>query len=218
MAQDKNFSSEKPDPQKLQEALQNALKQASQAGAPALQIFSQLQERRAARAKAMAKALQEKLGKDHPDVIAMTDLTNRMSELNTHMAEQITRVKRWPSPRPNEWMVFGTVTDPQGKPAAGLIVRVFDRDRKYDDLLKETTTDEFGGFSLVYPEHLLKELEEKRPDLYVMVNDAKGNIVYSSSDHVLYEAGRSEYFAIGLTQKAGGKPRQPKQKISSPKK
>jgi hypothetical protein len=207
MAQEKSFfagipGQENLDPKQLQDTLQHALRQAAQAGAPALQAFSRIHERRAARLADMAKVLQEKLGKDHPQVVALESLAGKMTALKGHLADQATRVKRWPTPRTNEWMVFGTVTDEQGEPASGLIVRVYDRDRKYDDLLGETTTDEFGGFSVVYHERDFMETGEAQPDLYVMVSDTDGNTLYTSRDNIRFEAGRSEYFAIGLKKRA----------------
>jgi hypothetical protein len=202
MAQDKTFSIEQPDPQVLQEVLQNAHQQAIQAGAPALQIFSQLQERRAARVNLIATALQKKLGQGHPDTVAMTDFANRLVALKTDLAEQVTRLQNWPTPRPKEWLVCGTVTDEQGKPAAGMTVQVFDRDRKFDNLLGKTSTDASGGFSISYPEKLFKKVGPELPDLYVMVIDAKENTLYTSKDSIRFASGRSEYFAIGLTKKA----------------
>lgn len=200
MAQDKTFSTEQPDPQLLQEALQNAHQQAIQAGAPALKTFSQLQERRATRVNLIAKALKEKLGQEHLDVVTMTDFANRLVALKTDLAEQVTRLQSWPTPGPKEWLVCGTVTDEQGKLAAGMTVRVFDRNRKFDDLLGKTSTDASGGFSISYPEKLFKKVRSELPDLYLMVSYAKGNTLYTSKDSIRFASGRSEYFAIGLTK------------------
>jgi hypothetical protein len=187
------------DPAQRKEMVTNMLGHAaSSEGASTMDGFSQLQQRRASRLSRAASVLAEKLGPDHPDVVAARSLAQSADALKTRMQNQISRAKQWPKPRPNEWTVFGTVTDAAGKAAGGLTVRVFDRDRKLDDLLGETETNEFGDFSVVYHERDFKESKEGLAELYVMVSDARGNVVYSSRDSVRYEAGRSEYFAIRL--------------------
>jgi hypothetical protein len=79
-----------------------------------------------------------------------------------------------------------------------LTVRVFDRDRKFDDLLGETETDETGDFFTVYHARDFYEKGENTPELYVMVEDAAGNELFSSRENVRPEAGQSEYFVIQL--------------------
>jgi len=193
-------------------ALQAGTAQAAQTSVPALNTFAQVQQRRAGRMTEIATVLAGQLGSNNPDVLAIQDAAKSVAQLKTQVAQQATRLKNWPKPRPNEWVVFGTVTDAQGNPAAGLTVRVFDRDRKYDDLLGDTNTDESGDFSAIYHERDFKETGENLPDLYVMVMDASGKVIYSSRDSVRYEAGRSEYFAIRLEAK---KARPPRKKTSA---
>jgi len=203
MEQKRQFISGMPGPDEvddaqLQDALRNMLKQTAQGGAPALDMFSQIQQRRAARLDTAAKALSQELGKDHPDVVVMQDTAKSVTQFNVGLDIQNTRLKTWPKVRPHEWIVFGTVLNADNSPASGLTVRVYDRDRKYDDLLGETETDANGDFSTVYHERDFKETGENLPELYVMVADAQGNQVYSSRDSVRYNSGQSEYFAIQL--------------------
>jgi hypothetical protein len=186
------------DEAQLQDALHNMLKQSAQNGAPALGMFAQLQQRRAARLDTAAKALGKELGKDHPDVVTMQDTAKAVEQFNIKLDTQATRLKTWPKARPNEWVVFGTVLNADNSPAGGLTVRVYDRDRKYDDLLGETETDANGDFSIVYHERDFKETRENLPELYIMVTDTRGNQVYSSRDSVRFNSGQSEYFAIKL--------------------
>jgi hypothetical protein len=186
------------DPAQLEEALHNIMKQPAQSGAPALGMFTQLQQRREQRLGAAAKGLAKPLGKDHPDVVAVENAAKSLTALRARISTQAARVKSWPKVRPNEWIVFGTVIDAQNKPAAGLTVRVYDRDRKYDDLLGETETDANGDFAVVYHERDFKESNENLAELYLMVSDAKGSQLYSSQDNIRFEAGKSEYFAIRL--------------------
>ena len=187
-----------PDAAQMQQALQGLLAHSVDSDAGMLSAFAQLQQRRAERSDALGKALKKKAGSDNPDVIAMQNMAGALSQIKEQTDRQAARANRWTTPKANEWTVFGTVTDVQGKSAAGVTVRVFDRDRKYDDLLGETVTDENGDFSVLYHERDFAEPGEKLPDLYVMVSDAAGKSLYSSRDTVRFEAGRSEYFAIQL--------------------
>ncbi len=189
------------DPAQLQGAVQGTLAQAPQASAPALATFTAMQQRRATRINNVAAVLGTQVGNKNPDVVALQTLATNVTRLAATVQNQTTRAANWPKPRPNEWLVFGTVTDAKGAPASGLTVRVFDKDRKYDDLLGETETDANGDFSVIYHERDFKESHENLPDLYVMVSDASGKLLYSSRDSVRYEAGRSEYFAIRLGTK-----------------
>jgi hypothetical protein len=202
MVQNENFvrgtSGPQVDPAQLNQLLEGMLRHAADAGIPALETFAQLQQRRADRMAETAEVLRKKLGKDHPQVIELENTARSLSQVNAHLSTQRARLKNWPKPRPNEWMVFGTVTDAEGKPASGLTVRVFDRDRKYDDLLGETQTDENGDFSTIYHERDFAETRENLPELYVMVSDASGKLLYSSQENVRFNSGRSEYFAIRL--------------------
>jgi hypothetical protein len=186
------------DEAQLQDALQNMLKQTAKEGEPALGMFAKLQERRAARLEVAAKGLDKELGKDHPDVVAIKETSKTVAELNTRISVQKARTKSWHKARPHEWVVFGTVVDAENKPASGFVVRVYDRDRKYDDLLGESETDANGDFSIIYHERDFKETRENLPELYVMVSDPKGKLVYSSRDSVRFNSGQSEYFAIKL--------------------
>lgn len=222
MEQKQSFS-ETPGPQvdaeQLSQALENVLRHTADLGVPALETYTKLQQRRADRMAGAAKALQKKLGKDHPRVAALENTAKSLAEINTRIEAQRERLKNWSKPRANEWMVFGTVTDAQGQPASGLTVRVFDRDRKYDDLLGETETDGNGDFSVIYHERDFAETRENLPELYVMVSDASGKTLYSSRENARFGAGRSEYFAIhlGKRTRTAGKKSSPTRKTSKRK-
>ncbi len=207
MAQNQQFSNQNPgpqiDPTQLQNLLQNMMQQSATVGGSALDTFSQLQARRAARLADAAKVISDSFGKKNPDAVVMQTLTDTTNEFKVQMDSQATRLKSWPKPRPNEWIVFGTVTDAQNNPVSNLTVRIFDKDRKLDDLLGETNTDDNGTFSVVYHERDFKETGENLPDLYVMVSDAAGKLLYSTRDQVRFEAGKSEYFAIQLGKRSG---------------
>lgn len=200
MATNQQQNNEQPlpqvDPKQVENAVRAMTGQAAQAGAPALNMFAELQQRRAARMANIAAALAQHVGDKHPNVLAIRNAAENLVQLKTWITNQTTRLKNWPKPKPNEWLVFGNVTDSTGNPVSGLTVRVFDKDRKLDDLLGEASTDENGDSWVIYHERDFKEMGENLPDLYVMVSDASGKLLYSSRDKVRFEANKSEYFAI----------------------
>jgi Transthyretin-like family len=186
------------DPEALGQALQNVLRQATESGPPALEMLGWLQQRQADRLDEAAQMLRKKLGSEHPDVVAIENQAKAAVELKSRFEIETTRLKRWPKVRANEWVVFGTVLNAEGRPARELTVRVFDQDRKYDDLLGETTTDEAGDFAVTYHERDFAEIGEGLPELYLRVEDNRGRLLYSSRASVRYEAGRIEFFRITL--------------------
>jgi hypothetical protein len=178
--------------------MENFTAQASRSSAPALNVFAQLQQKRAQRLEAAAGSLETVLGADHPQVLVLKQNAVSAGDFNTYYTAQAARVEKRPKLHENEWMVYGRVIDAAGNPAVGLTVRVFDRDRKLDDLLGITETDESGDFSVVYHARDFFEVGENAPELYLMVEDESGKTLFSSRDNVRPQAGQSEYFTIQL--------------------
>jgi hypothetical protein len=179
-------------------ALDAFIDRSSDAAVPIMEGFAELQERRAARLTDAGARLEEHLGEDDPRVTAMRQGAFAAKDLKRSLRTTAARDDRLPKMGPQEWMVFGRVLDSGGRPVTGVRVRVFDRDRRYDDLLGETETDEYGDFAVVYHERIFAEAGEELPELYVMVEDRRGNQLYSSRDELRYEASRAEYFQIVL--------------------
>jgi 5-hydroxyisourate hydrolase-like protein (transthyretin family) len=179
-------------------AMENFTAQASRSSAPALNVFAQLQQKRAQRIETATGSLENVLGVKHPQVAVLKKNAVSAGEFKAQFTVQAERVEKRPKLRANEWMVYGRVIDAAGKPAAGLTVRVFDRDRKLDDLLGDTETDETGDFFSVYHARDFYEKGENAPELYIMVEDAAGNELFSSRENVRPLAGQSEYFVIQL--------------------
>jgi hypothetical protein len=184
----------------LRKQLDKFVSDTGKTGAPALATFAKFQEQRAARLNQGLKQIKKSGGEDHPDYAATKAAAEAASAMHTQFLSHAARIKSRPAPRANEWVVFGQVLDASGNPAAGLIVQVLDRDRKYDDLLGEAETDANGDFSVTYHERDFKETHENLPELYVLVLDGKGRELFSSRDDVRFNAGRSEYFLIRLGQ------------------
>jgi len=215
-----NFAKADVSEDEAKSAMENFTAQASRSSAPALNVFAQLQQKRAQRLEAAAGSLEKVLGAEHPQVAVLKQNSASAGEFKAQFNVQAERVEKRPKLRANEWMVYGRVFDAAGKPAAGLTVRVFDKDRKLDDLLGETETDEHGDFHSVYHARDFYEKGENAPELYVMVEDAAGNELFSSRENVRPEAGQSEYFVIQLgkvTAKAAAKKRGRPPKVAAAK-
>ena len=201
-------------------ALEKITGQASRSSAPALGFLAQLQQKRAQRVEAAAGSLEKVLGSDHPQVAVLKQNAASSLEFKTFYKVQEERVEKRPKLRANQWMVFGRVYDASGKPATGLTVRVFDKDRKLDDLLGDTETDENGDFSVVYHARDFFEEGENAPELYITIEDASGKILFTSRENVRPQAGQSEYFSIqlsGVSEKPVAKKRGRPSKTSAAK-
>jgi len=117
--------------------------------------------------------------------------------------KKTTRKKKKPSkpkPKPDDapWIVHGSVEDEAGNAVPGVLVRLFDKDRLYDDLLGATQTGKKGQFEIKYRLQDFREGLEAGADLYLTVTDAEGNILYESKDAIRFDAGREEEFEIVL--------------------
>jgi hypothetical protein len=179
------------------------LKRATEATASALTQFAELQEKRAARLDKAEKRLKAHLSENHPRVVALGRAASSAAQLKQSLHTQAAREARRPKPGPDEWLIFGRVFDEKGNPIPNLHLQVLDKDFWCpDDFLGATETDEYGDFAVIYKETDFAGWSlEELPDLYVRVEDAKGNLLYSSRDSVCYDAGRSEYFEITLVEK-----------------
>jgi hypothetical protein len=210
---------EKPmSPEELQAALASLLGELTGASTSALETLAQEHAARAERLAGAEARLSARLGADHPQTVAARQAAASAVAAKTNLQRLAVREASRPAPKPNEWVVFGRVLDADGNPIGHVRVRVFDRDRKYDDLLGDTTTDEQGGFSVVYHERDFLEAGEGLPELYVRVDDAQGNELYSSRDSVRAQAGRAEYFEIVLAEKAPEAGPAPKPRAARPAK
>jgi hypothetical protein len=178
--------------------VENLLSQAAGANLQLLESFANIQNRRAARLADAEARLKADLGENHPQVAALHDAAAMAAAMNHALATMAVRTARRPKVKENEWLVFGRVLDANGNPVSGVRVRIFDRDRIFDDLLGITETDEYGDFAITYHERDFAEPGEGLPELYLMVSDTEGNLLYSSRDNIRYNPGRAEYFEIVL--------------------
>lgn len=192
-------------PEDLMQHLNAALQLYGQAQTALLDEFAALQDRRTKRLEKAGARIAAKLGEDHPRVVALRRTQARAGELRRGLRDNAARTGKLRELKSYEWMVYGQVVDSSGNPAPDLVVRVFDKDRLFDDVLGFTTTDKLGDFQLVYHERAFHEPGEGAPELYLRVEDAEGNELYSTEDQIRYQAGRIEYYLIELERTAGGK-------------
>ena len=98
--------------------------------------------------------------------------------------------------------VHGSVLeDETGRPLAGMLVRLYDKDFVLDDFLGETRTDAAGRFELAFTEAQFKDVFETRPDLYLHVYDPSGtHLLLTSEGEVRFDAGHDEFFELRITR------------------
>lgn len=101
--------------------------------------------------------------------------------------------------------VFGEVIySDSGEPAGGLSVTVWDADLMVDDELGRAETDPQGKFRITYGIKDFRDHFERAPDIYLMVKDAQGNVITSTRDAVVREAGPRQEIRVQI---AGRGPR-----------
>jgi Transthyretin-like family len=176
------------------------LQQVMAASVTNLEQFAAQQEQRTLRLVAIQGRLKTELGENHPQVVALGEAAAFAHTIKQSLQTTAKRATSRPKVNPNQWMVFGTILNSERQPVSGVQVRVFDRDRIFDDLLGATQTDEYGDFAVVYREQDFVEIGEGLPELYIMVEDKAGKLLYSSRDNLRYNSGRAEYFEIVLPE------------------
>ncbi|MFH0772160.1 MAG: hypothetical protein V1933_06040 [Candidatus Omnitrophota bacterium] len=107
-----------------------------------------------------------------------------------------------------EFKITGVVREKENKrPVKGLLVRAFDKDVFFTDLLGNAITASDGTFSLGYEGKDFQELFEKRPDIYLDIygSAAAKNLgrvgdkpIYTTERYVRFNAGREEFFLIEI--------------------
>ncbi|HXH71496.1 MAG TPA: hypothetical protein VNI58_01605, partial [Mariprofundaceae bacterium] len=71
-----------------------------------------------------------------------------------------------------EFKIRGKVIERESKcPLSGLLVRAYDKDFLFDDLLATATTDSNGSFEMLYAGRDFQELFDSKPDIYFIIMD-----------------------------------------------
>lgn len=199
------MAKKEPKAEELLGHLSGALQLYGQAQGPVLDQFAALENQRAQRLEKSQARLTAGLGESHPRVVALARAQARSALLQRGLKDNAARAAKLRELKPYEWMVYGQVVEGDGEPVAGVTVRVYDKDRKYDDLLGYTSTDQHGDFQLIYHERAFYEPGEGAPELYLRVEDADGEVLYATEDQIRYQSGRVELFVITLEKVKGKK-------------
>ena len=96
--------------------------------------------------------------------------------------------------------IHGVVREKESGIGIGnLMVKAYDKDLLYDDLMGNAFTKADGTFEIVSEAEDFRDFFEKRPDIYlrIMTYDGKREI-YSTESSVRWEAGRVEYFEVDI--------------------
>lgn len=181
-------------------APQTLIQQAATASLLNLQHLVNLQDQQTARLTALESRLKEELGEDHPKVAQVQQSLVIANQLKQSLQITSNRIARQPKATCNDWVVSGQVLNQNGSPLAGLRIRVFDRDRKLDELLGETKTDELGDFAITYRDRDFAQTGSSIPDLFLMVQDTQGKLLYTSKNSIRYQSNHREFFEITLNQ------------------
>jgi hypothetical protein len=182
----------------INKAVRDLLAGFNQTQASALKQLAAGQERRTELLAEAEKRLAARLGDNDPRVLSLRAQLADAEELRVELTAGATRAEKLPFLREGERLVHGRIADPDGQPRAGLRVRVFDRDHKFDDLLGDATTDESGDFAIFYHDRDLDRLGDAKPDLFIMVEDASGKSLLSSREKLTLTGSRIDSFEIIL--------------------
>ena len=100
--------------------------------------------------------------------------------------------------------ITGVVKDPTGAPLAGLRVQAFDKDVVSDDFLGDTDTNAEGRFEIRFTDADFRDAVEARPDLYLKVFLASGELIHDTSYAIRRNASDEEYYEITLSGRIPG--------------
>ncbi len=164
-----------------------------------LGVLAGAEAARATKQARIAARLEKALGKDAPSVAQLRSSSVTHRDLGTTHADALKRIGRLPKLNREDCGVLGDVVDSSGKPARGLRVRLTDKARVIDIGGRTTTTDQFGEFALVYPKCNLGVVGGTTPEAFLVVEDAKKQVLFTSPKPVKTTPGRPLHFEIVLT-------------------
>ena len=102
-------------------------------------------------------------------------------------------------PKERFW-VSGVVREQEsGRALPDLVVRAYDKDLVFDDVLGFATTDADGAFRIAFSSDEFQDWFEKRPDLYLRVFDREGTReLHSTRKQLRKNASREEGFELEI--------------------
>lgn len=118
-----------------------------------------------------------------------------------------------------KYKVSGQIQEVEsGLGVPGIIVKAYDKDRLFDDLLGEVLTDADGNFLIEYDEKKFGRLFQDTPDVYITLKTVSGKTIYTTEGAIRFNAKPHEVFLIKLPAKvlkdAGLRTSEPREAIS----
>lgn len=89
-----------------------------------------------------------------------------------------------------------------GQPLSGLLVKAYDKDLIFDDLLGSALTDDEGSFQFLYEESDFQELFDKKPDIYLEIQNQDYEKIHTTEDNVRFGSGQDEFFKVEIPKAA----------------
>lgn len=104
-----------------------------------------------------------------------------------------------------QFRISGRVYEEEsGLGVPGLLIRAYDKDLLYDDLLGTAITDAEGRFELCYAESDFKELFDRQPDIYLSIYATPCRFLIDTKEAIRWDASRDETFEVAIKRKALG--------------
>lgn len=101
-----------------------------------------------------------------------------------------------------DFRISGRVIDRKsGAGVSGIIVRAYDKDLLFDDLLGTAITAADGTFELKYSESDFRELFERHPDIYLSLYEGSGKFLLNTKDAIRWNASTDETFEVKIDRK-----------------
>lgn len=103
-----------------------------------------------------------------------------------------------------DFTIKGVIVEEEtGRPLPDLIVRAFDRDLIFDDIVGYSTTDDDGRFTIQFGREQFRDLWESRPDLYLRIYDRDGiRLIHETTDSIRWNASGYEVFRLRVPARA----------------
>jgi len=198
-----NTKSDTATVQQVVGTFESDLASTDRARAEALEGLQQLRAAKANHLQRQRIRLVNRFGAEHPRVMELNAIIASNERLNSALKLEIDRANtEAPAVDKESWVLHGFVRneDLEGQPK--LTVALFDRSRRWVEVLGHTCTDSRGYFQLRYQRHA-DEREHAadnvaRSGLFICVSDEKQKVLYSDKRPVTVELGHVEYREIIL--------------------
>lgn len=162
--------------------------------------LASLADLRAAAPTATAKAVRSAAGEIRTTIASVerqqqTRRKTLAEALDSDAARRIERIKQAdtrpaPEPREGRYVVAGRITDKKsGAGMPNVAITVFDLDRKQDDLLGSTRTDDHGYYRFEYTERQADDRADRKAEIYLQVLDETGAVLHQTPRSFFDKAG-----------------------------